>query len=192
LQLPRHLPLQTWEEIGRQLAAAADSSAWCLGDWLVYGEEAYSGRYKDIIEKTSLEYQTLRNYAWVTRRFAWPRRQEKLSFAHHAEVAALSEPEQNFWLRKAIEHEWSRNRLRGEVRASQRERSSAPSAPSARGGRRDRPPFGEGHHAAERTLHLELAPEQAQLYLRAARARNLGLDEWAVLQLDHAAHSARY
>jgi hypothetical protein len=41
------------------------------------------------------------NYAWVARRFAMSRRRDTLSFGHHAEVAALPEPEQDFWLREA-------------------------------------------------------------------------------------------
>jgi hypothetical protein len=34
------------------------------------------------------------------------RRRDTLSFGHHAEVATLSEPEQDYWLRKAEEHRW--------------------------------------------------------------------------------------
>ena len=43
-----------------------------------------------------LDYQTLRNYAWVARRFAMSRRRDTLSFGHHAEVPALPEPEQGY------------------------------------------------------------------------------------------------
>ena len=48
-----------------------------------------------------LDYQTLRNYAWVARRFPAGRRRAGVSFAHHAEVARLPEPEQDYWLRRA-------------------------------------------------------------------------------------------
>ena len=112
--------------IGRQLEAVASSSAWCLGDWLSYGRAAYAGRYRDAVEQTSLDYQTLRNYAWVAGRFPLSRRRDTLSFGHHAEVAALPEPEQDFWLRKAGDLGWSRNHLRCEVRASLRERRAGP------------------------------------------------------------------
>ena len=63
------------------------SSAWCLGDRLVYGEDACSGPYRNAIEQTSLDYQTLRNSAWVARRFSLSRRRDTLSLAHHAEEA---------------------------------------------------------------------------------------------------------
>jgi hypothetical protein len=122
LQLPRQMPFDTWMVVGNYLSSIFSSSAWCLGDWLVYGEATFSGRYRDAIELTSLDYQTLRNYAWVARRFPMSRRREALSFTHHAEVAALAEPEQNFWLRKADELRWSVKRLRREVKASMLER----------------------------------------------------------------------
>jgi hypothetical protein len=64
--------------------------------WLIHGENAYSGRYRDAIEQTSLDYQTLRNYAWVARSLPLSRRRDTLSFAHHAEVARPPECEQDF------------------------------------------------------------------------------------------------
>jgi hypothetical protein len=133
LLLPRQLPFQAWLSIGSQLSAVANSSAWCLGDWLAYGETAYNGRYRDAIEHTSLDYQTLRNYAWVARSFELSRRRDTLSFGHHAEVAALPEVEQDFWLRKAEELDWSRNQLRREVRASLKERGGQAGGQPANG-----------------------------------------------------------
>jgi hypothetical protein len=112
LRLPRQLPFESWLRIGSHLSAVANSSAWCLGDWLIYGEAAYEGRYRKAIEQTSLDYQTLRNYAWVARSFPMARRRDALSFGHHAEIAALPEAEQDYWLRKAEELSWSRNKLR--------------------------------------------------------------------------------
>lgn len=124
LQLPQHLSFEGWVSVGRHLSDIYTSSAWCLGDWLVYGEAAYRSRYREAAEQTSLDYQTLRNYAWVAKRFSLSRRRDSLSFGHHAEVAALPEAEQDFWLRKAEELRWPVKRLRHEVRASQAERRS--------------------------------------------------------------------
>jgi len=70
LRLPRNLSYEKWLAIGQGLAALNSSSSWCLGDWLIHGESAYTGRYRSAIDQTSLDYQTLRNYAWVARRFA--------------------------------------------------------------------------------------------------------------------------
>ena len=124
LQLQPRLPFDKWLHIGKQLSAVRTSSAWCLGDWLAYGIEAFGDRYRTAIEQTSLDYQTLRNYVWVAKRFPRSRRRVTLSFGHHAEVAGLAEPEQDFWLRKAEELGWSVKKLRQEVRASLRERKT--------------------------------------------------------------------
>jgi hypothetical protein len=124
LRLPKRMPFDKWVGIGSYLSSVFSSSAWCLGDWLVYGEAAFDGRYRDAIELTSLDYQTLRNHAWVARRYPMACRRDTLSFTHHAEVAALADPERDFWLRKAVEHGWSAKRLRREVKASLLERDA--------------------------------------------------------------------
>ncbi|MER6710846.1 LmbU family transcriptional regulator [Streptomyces sp. NPDC000877] len=109
---------RTWEELGTELFSFADSSTWWIADWLVYGESVFQDRYEEAIKRTSRSYQTLRNYSWVARAFPLSRRRQGLSFSHHLEVVALEEPEQDYWLRKAEELGWSRNKLRREVRSS--------------------------------------------------------------------------
>src|SRR5713226_3499954 len=120
LVFARIIPFRTWECVGQQLFAVADSSTWWIADWLAYGESTFQSRYYEASQKTSLKYQTLRNYAWVARRFELSRRRDNLSFGHHAEVSALDRPEQDYWLRKAEELGWSRNQLRAQVRTSLR------------------------------------------------------------------------
>lgn len=189
IQIPTRLPFEKWLSIGRQLSDLCSSSAWCLGDWLVYGEEAYAGRYRDAIEQTSLDYQTLRNYAWVVKRFSLSRRRDTLSFGHHAEVAALPEPEQDFWLRKAEELGWSVKRLRREVRTSLAERSASQG------------PEGENtedEDAADRSqrewsmasLQVRIAREKLELCQVAAERAGLSMDVWAALTLEQAARYA--
>ncbi|MFJ9634688.1 LmbU family transcriptional regulator [Streptomyces sp. NPDC101175] len=109
---------RTWEELGTELFSLAESSTWWIADWLLYGESVFHDRYEEAIRRTSLSYQTLRNYSWVARAFPLSRRNQSLSFSHHLEVAALEQPEQDYWLRKAEELGWSRNKLRREVRSS--------------------------------------------------------------------------
>jgi hypothetical protein len=192
IQFPEQLPYDKWLGIGRQLAAVSTSSAWCLGDWLIYGENAYSGRYSDAIEQTSLDYQTLRNYAWVARRFPLSRRRDALSFAHHAEVARLLEHEQDFWLRKAEEFSWSRNRLRKEVRASIAERSTEKDSAAVDGAA-----AGDGAPAktvisvhpagGSMQIHVELSAEQLQSYQAVAEKLGHSIEEWAASALNRAA-----
>jgi hypothetical protein len=132
LQLPPQLGYERWLDMGQRLQALNISTAWCLGDWLIYGEAVFEGRYRKAIEETLLDYQTLRNYAWVARRFPLSRRRDSLSFGHHAEVAALPDLERAYWLRKAEELGWSRNQLRSHVRQSLRMRDPATELPAAR------------------------------------------------------------
>lgn len=184
LTIPHSLSLSVWERIGRELASLSDSSAWWLADWLIFGETAYSGRYREVIEQTGLGYQTLRNYAWVARRFEHARRRECLSFAHHAEVASLEPAEQDYWLRRAEEQKWSRNRLRAEVQSSLAERKPdggpGPSGPAAGAG------TPSGHSVA---IHVMLPPEAAERCELVATAHGLSVDAW-VAQVVQSAVSA--
>lgn len=116
LQFPSKLTFEQWAEAGRRLSGLVSSFAWCLGDWLIYGKENYNNRYLEAIERIGLDYQTLRNYAWVTRRFPASRRRESLSFQHHAEVASLPPAEQDAWLDRAEQRGWSKSQLRQQVR----------------------------------------------------------------------------
>jgi hypothetical protein len=182
--LPRPLPFEAWLAVGTQLAEVAASWAWCLGDWLAYGQAAYAGRYQEAIERTGLEYQTLRNYAWVARRFELSRRRDTLSFGHHAEVAALPEPEQDYWLRKAEEFGWSTIRLRREVRASLAERRQQPLSLKARA---DGCPGGPLDEERQRTVRVTLTPAQLALCEQAARSQGMTLHLWTARVLEQAA-----
>jgi hypothetical protein len=192
LQLPDRLSFDAWIEVGRRLSTVVSSSAWCLGDWLIYGEISFTGRYREAIERTSLDYQTLRNYAWVARKIPLPRRCEKLSFGHHAEVAALPEPEQDYWLRKAHESGWSRNQIRQEIRESLRERNADMEAPETGA----RPAAGKNEVAGpqrpaaspEVTIQMKVTPDQLDLFRQAADQDGYSIEDWALLILDHAAH----
>jgi hypothetical protein len=182
LQLPRRLSFERWLGIGRELSAVSTSAAWCLGDWLAYGERAYVGRYRQAIEQTSLDYQTLRNYAWVAGRFELSRRRHTLSFGHHAEVAALVGPEQDFWLRKAEEHRWSVKNLRRQVRASLADRSSGQIDQHDQDGQGP----GEDEWVVLR-LRLRIPAGLLETCHAAAGQSSLSIEAWTVLALEHAA-----
>ncbi|GAA2988553.1 LmbU family transcriptional regulator [Streptosporangium longisporum] len=174
LQLPSSLPFDTWRRIGHQISLIADSSSWWLGDWLVYGENEYTDRYKRAVEESSLDIQTLRNYAWVARRFPVSRRRDKLSLQHHAEVAALPEHEQSLWLDRAERFNWSRNRLRSQIKAH---RAAALAA------------SGRAAEAAKEkaVIHIDVPVDQEQCWRDAARRMNRSVEEWARLVLNQVA-----
>lgn len=167
LALPKGMTIGAWRSLGRQIFVISDSSAWWLGDWLIYGQSAYPDRYKKAIADTSLDYQTLRNYAWVARRFVPHRRRERLSFQHHAEVASLPEGEQDIWLLRAEQHGWSRNQLRRQVQCS-------------RTGSREQEVV---------QLQMNLVADRKQRWQEAAERSEQDLLDWMVAILDHAATS---
>jgi hypothetical protein len=216
LIISRPLRFHIWEQVGQQLLVTAESSVWWIADWLLYGETTFHDRYREAITRTSLDYQTLRNYVWVARRFDLSRRRDNLSFGHHAEVAALNRPEQDFWLRKADELGWSRNELRRQVRQSLRERGDRDSSRLRRGreypdesGRRDQMPCPDaashGHRPQDRPhrdgprpvaipaqssasqLLLHLNSNQLTQVRAAASVRQLGVEDWAISVLLEAA-----
>jgi hypothetical protein len=167
LRFPARLAFAAWERAGAQLARISDSSIWCLGDWLVYGQEEYADRYQHAIDAAGLDYQTLRNYAWVARRFDWVRRRPKLSFQHHAEVAALPDPDQDRWLDLAERHGWSRNLLRRQIRDSRRN--------------------GVGDSEMYALPKVSVETERVDRWRQAAVRAGSAFENWVVAALDQAA-----
>ena len=156
------LPFETWKGLGSRLGLYSHATAWWLGDWLAFGRMKYGRRYKDAIAATGLDYQTLRNYAVVARRFELSRRRDNLTFQHHAAVCALPDEEQDRWLDRAAAEGWSRNELRRRTRAR------------------------DGESAGE-IFRFAVARGQAERWRRAAERSRCDLESWIVRALDDAA-----
>ncbi len=189
----QNLSERSWEKIGISLRELTNSSAWWLADWLIFGEAAYGWRrYQEAIERTGLDYQTLRNYTWVARRFEHHRRRDGLSFAHHAEVTRLSVPEQDYWLRKAEQRNWSRNELRRAIRASLAEQSREKEILERGGDEMQEAPRSINSTSAGRrrqqatTLTIELSAGQLDSYSKVAAAHGLPVGKWVTQVLDAA------
>ncbi|MFE2374656.1 LmbU family transcriptional regulator [Streptomyces sp. NPDC059398] len=168
LQFPKAVPFDVWQEAGVKIFHTADSFAWCLGDWLVYGQDRYGDRYRRAVDVAGLDYQTLRNYAWTARKFEMPRRHPQLSFQHHAEVASLDPAQQDLWLARAEENKWSKTELRRRLRA-------------ARGS--------SGPTPLTRLPELKVASETMERWRAAANRTGKPFDEWITAALDIAAHA---
>ncbi|WP_433187025.1 LmbU family transcriptional regulator [Actinoallomurus sp. CA-150999] len=170
LNLPPRLPLETWREIGEQLVVLCDASAWWHGDWLLYGQGRYPDRYRRAIEDSGLDYQTLRNYAWVARKFSPSRRRAALSLQHHAEVAGLPAEQQEYWLDLAEKEGWPTSRLRKHIQDSRRCR--------------------RGALTPEATVSLRIDTERRRRWRDAAEREGRRLPEWIAEALDGAAETA--
>jgi hypothetical protein len=172
LRLSGTLSYDNWQRTGSQISKLADLSSWCLGDWLAYGECQYTSRYRRAVEIVGLNYQTLRNYAWVARRFDLSRRRDNLSFQHHMEVAKLPPAEQDRWLDLAAEHRWTTSELRRQVR----EREAA----------------ADGNSRAVGTLlpRIKADRERITRWRDAAEQANMDFLSWMTTTLDLAASNA--
>ncbi len=168
LHIPTGLAFEEWERAGRRLSGLLNSSSWWLGDWLVYGKDHYADRYERGIRAAGLQYQTLRNYAWVSRRFEVQRRRSALSFQHHAELASLRVEEQDTWLDRAERMKWSTKQLRNAIRAH-REGTAQQTG------------------AVEATRRLAVPDNRLQWWHRAAAQAGTELGEWVMATLDAAA-----
>ncbi len=168
LQIPVGLSFETWERAGRQLAGIVDSSAWWLGDWLVYGKDNYADRYQRGIRAAGLKYQTLRNYAWVSRRFEIARRRHRLTFQHHAEVASLPQEEQERWLDQAEKMSWTTKQLRNSI---QQTRDSGRKMDDRSAG----------------TRRLAVPDNHLEWWHKAAERLGIDFEKWVLITLDQAA-----
>jgi hypothetical protein len=162
------MSFEAWKLLGAKIGRCSNAACWWLGDWLAFGETRYGRRYKDAIAVTGLDYQTLRNYVHVARRFDLSRRRDNLSFQHHAEVCALSDDDQDFWLGVAAAQGWPKAELRRRVRASRAARRARSSS----------------------VVRLPLELPRERRWREAARCSGFELDEWMLRALDDAATTA--
>ncbi|WKX72587.1 LmbU family transcriptional regulator [Streptomyces sp. XD-27] len=168
LQIPAGLTFEDWERAGRQLSGIVNSSSWWLGDWLVYGKDHYTDRYQRGIRAAGLQYQTLRNYAWVSRRFEFNRRRAALSFQHHAELASLPVDEQELWLDRAEQMKWTTKQLRTAIRVAREDDT------------RD-------EKQIETTRRLAVPGSRLQWWHKAAAQSGIEFEQWVLATLDNAA-----
>jgi hypothetical protein len=166
LHLRPGMSFKEWSTLGCRLAHVSSASAWALGDWLLFGQRNYGRRYRVALQETNLDYQTLRNYAWVAGRFEPSRRRDGLSFQHHAEVAAMTESEQELWLRRAEAEHWSRNELRRRLSLHRSARHQPPESV---------------------VMRFEVTPASQQRWRQAAASQHLPLQEWLRAVADAAA-----
>ena len=117
LVMAKDLTFEEWNAIGSSFGTALQTAAWCIGDWMVYGErkwgkqlllegaefDAKSNRipselFDNAIAATSLDRQTLSQYASVCRKIPMAERRVHLSFGHHRILAPLPTPQRLEWM----------------------------------------------------------------------------------------------
>lgn len=109
----------TWEEYEEQIymwTRAHRLSAWAIADLYNYGERQWGETYAQAMDETGLSYGYIANICSVASKIDLDRRNENLSFSHHAAVAPLPPERQDYWLATADGKCLSRNDLRDAVK----------------------------------------------------------------------------
>jgi preprotein translocase subunit Sec63 len=160
-----------WLQRGRQIAEHASSTCWQIGDWLNDGERKWGETYRWASEITGLSQGTLRNYAVVARAFELSRRNDNLSFTHHALVSAIPMEAAIEWLDLAQQEQWSARELNAALKEVQQ-----------------LPP---GRPEIVATIFKVTVPHDHEERWRvAATARGLEVEAWLVAVADEAAADA--
>jgi hypothetical protein len=117
LRLSKDLTFDEWSAIASSFGKALQTAAWCIGDWLVYGERKWgqqllldgdefdpdapnripSHAYDAAVSATGLDRQTLSQYAGVCRKIPMEERRLHVSFGHHRILAPLPPAKRLEW-----------------------------------------------------------------------------------------------
>lgn len=118
LILAKDLTFEEWNAIGSNFGTALQTAAWCIGDWMVYGERKWSKQllldgaefdpktpnripshvFDLAVSATGLDRQTISKYAEVCRKIPMDERKVQLSFGHHRILAPLPSPQRLEWM----------------------------------------------------------------------------------------------
>jgi hypothetical protein len=117
LKLSKDLTFEEWSAIASSFGVALQTAAWCIGDWMVYGERKWGRQllldgeefdpakptripshvYDAAVESTGLDRNTLSNYAGVCRKIPMEERRINVSFGHHRILAPLPPAKRLEW-----------------------------------------------------------------------------------------------
>jgi hypothetical protein len=99
----------TFAAQAQALQRDTSSRTWALGDLV---NAIGWGDKREACAQAGIDYKTARNAASVAAKFEMSRRRDNLSFAHHAEVAAMPAAQVDALLERAAAAQWSVRQLR--------------------------------------------------------------------------------
>lgn len=123
LRLPEGLTFEQWVALGSALKNVEASAMFWIGDWLAHGEH-FGEQAHQYIEGYS--YKTVANARYVARQIPPSRRRENLSYSHHAEVAAMDEADQDYWLSRAANEGLSTHAMRAAIKGEREAKDEKP------------------------------------------------------------------
>lgn len=112
LEINPSTTFEEWQSLGMTLRSLEYMVKWWIADWLVFGDGKFGEMASQVMNDLGYDYQTLANFKWVAGRIPVSRRRENLSFGHHVVVARFEPREQDHWLDKAEDGNWTRDELR--------------------------------------------------------------------------------
>ena len=115
LELPVDLSYEDYENMGIALSFHRRQVMWLIGDWVNFGRAVYGTKYEQAESLTGMTYETLCNYASISKKFPPERRRPEVAHSVHAVVASLPVPQQEKWLDRVVANGWSREELRAQV-----------------------------------------------------------------------------
>lgn len=191
LKIVAGLEFEAWRDVGRRLLTFSEASKWWIGDWLAYGEwSGYGEKYRTAIEKLGLEYDRLRDYAYVANNVPDAIRNPDLTWSHHRIVAKLIPSEQEKWLALAAEEGWTKAEFMDAVQRAEGQARPLPEPPDRPGDPQD--DAGRRAETAVQTADLEqvlltVAVDRLARWKAASARAGLGLHDWTLQVLDDAA-----
>ena len=113
-------PYEEWEKCGALLQQIEGAVQWWIGDWLNYGEHTYGEKYAQALDATGITLRTLESCAYVAAHVDTTRRRVGVGWTLHQDLASLPSDQQEDWLGKVVAGDWTRARLRTELRLEKR------------------------------------------------------------------------
>ena len=116
IEFDKSITKQAWILFGQHMVKLQKATPWMIGDWINFGTAAYGEKYA--VAQATLDYsmQALRTFSWMANTFPLSSRRRDLTWAHHREVAGLTEQERAILLDKAIAEKWTVPDLRQHIR----------------------------------------------------------------------------
>jgi hypothetical protein len=97
---------------GKMTFAFAGAMLWYVGDWINFGEKEYGEKYSQALEITKYDYGTLRNAAYVAKRYPLNERRVNLSWRMHADAARFEIGDRKAMFDMAEANDMSANQFR--------------------------------------------------------------------------------
>jgi hypothetical protein len=116
---------EEWYEAFQKIGRINGLTQFFLGDLVVCAEFEWGDKYTELIDLTGYDYQTLRDYATVARRFSPTFREEICrdvttnqlpSFNAFRTVQSIDDERAKYFLRMVVDGKWSVIKLREEVK----------------------------------------------------------------------------